>query len=151
MDIFTAMFYSWWKLLLYGRATLLFSAGLWYVLYARRKIISSCRVIAFLYLILFVYSFFLNKQTRHGRNIVSFCFFLFICGRAKCLSREQCVWVTSARVVALYSSFSLQKNLERWPAALYEAGRSVLTLRWLMSYIYIYIYIYIWSAYSWYF
>ena len=32
---------------------------------------------------------FLSKQTRHGRNIVSFYFFLFICGRAKCLSCEQ--------------------------------------------------------------
>jgi len=38
---------------------------------------------------------FLSKQTRHGRKIVSFYFFLFICGRAKCLSREQSVgsWV----------------------------------------------------------
>jgi hypothetical protein len=34
---------------------------------------------------------FLSKQTRHGSNIVSFYFFLFICGRAKCLSRNQCV------------------------------------------------------------
>ena len=31
------------------------------------------------------------KQTRHWRNIVSFYFFLFVCGRAKCLSREQSV------------------------------------------------------------
>ena len=34
---------------------------------------------------LFTFSF-LSKQTRHGRNIVNFYFFLFICGRAKCLS-----------------------------------------------------------------
>ena len=67
---------------------------------------------------LFTFSF-LSKQTRHGRNIVSFYFFLFICGRAKCLSREQCV-------AALCSSCSLPKYLERWPAALYEARRSVL-------------------------
>ena len=33
---------------------------------------------------------FLSKQTGHGRNIISFYFFLFISGRAKCLSREQC-------------------------------------------------------------
>jgi hypothetical protein len=33
---------------------------------------------------------FLNKQNSHGRNIV-FYFFLYICGRAKCLSLEQCV------------------------------------------------------------
>ena len=33
---------------------------------------------------------FLSKQTRHGKNIISFYFFLFINGRAKCLSREQC-------------------------------------------------------------
>jgi hypothetical protein len=64
---------------------------------------------------------FLSKQTRHGRNIVSFYFFLFRCGRAKCLSREQCV-------AALCSSCSSQKYLERWPAASKEAGRSVLTL-----------------------
>jgi len=38
---------------------------------------------------------FLSKQTRHGRNIVSFNFLLFITGRAECLSREQCVgWRT---------------------------------------------------------
>jgi len=36
---------------------------------------------------------FLSKQTRHGRNIVSFYFFLFICGRVKCISRKQCVAV----------------------------------------------------------
>jgi len=46
---------------------------------------------------------------------------LFICGRAKCLSREQCV-------AALCSSCSLQKYLERWSAALNEAGGSVLML-----------------------
>ena len=50
---------------------------------------------------------FLSKQTRRGRNIVSFfCFFLFICGRAKCLSREQ-------SVTDLRSSCSLSKYLER--------------------------------------
>jgi len=70
---------------------------------------------------------FLSKQTRHGRNIVSFYFFLFISGRAKCQSREQCVG-SSARVDTLCSSCSLQKYLERWPAALNEAGLSVLML-----------------------
>ena len=34
---------------------------------------------------------FLSKQTRRGKKIVSFYFFLFICGLAKCLSREQYV------------------------------------------------------------
>ena len=43
---------------------------------------------------------FLTKHTRHGRNIVSFYFLLFICGRAKCLSREQCVG-SNARADAL--------------------------------------------------
>ena len=38
---------------------------------------------------LFTFSF-LSKQTRHGRNIVSY-FFLFISGRSKRLSREQYV------------------------------------------------------------
>jgi len=33
-----------------------------------------------------------SLKTRHGRNIISFYFFLFITGLAKCLSREQCVW-----------------------------------------------------------
>ena len=58
--------------------------------------------------------------------LVSFYFFLFICGRAKCLSYEQCVG-SSARADALCSSCSLPTYLERW-AALYEAGRSVLVL-----------------------
>jgi len=62
---------------------------------------------------------FLRKQTRHGNNTVTFYSFLFICGRAKCLSREQCV-------AALCSSWSLQTYLERWPRAWNEAGRSVL-------------------------
>jgi len=34
---------------------------------------------------------FLSEQTRHRKKIVSFDFFLFVSGRAKCLSREQCV------------------------------------------------------------
>ena len=50
-----------------------------------------------------------------------------MCGCAKCLSREQYVG-SSARVDALCSSYSLQKYLERWPAASYEAGQSVLML-----------------------
>ena len=67
---------------------------------------------------------FLSKRTRLGRNIVSIVFsdlFLFVCDPAKCLLREQCI-------AALNSSCSLQKYLERWPAALYEAGWSVLML-----------------------
>jgi len=55
---------------------------------------------------------FLSKQTRHGRNIVSFYFFWFISGRAKCLSREQCVG-SSVRVAALCSSCIQLKYLER--------------------------------------
>jgi len=62
-----------------------------------------------------------SKQARHGRNIVSLYFFLFIRGRTKCLSREQCV-------AALCSSCSPWKYLERWPADLDEAGLSVLML-----------------------
>ena len=76
---------------------------------------------------LFILSF-LSKWTRHARNIVSFCFFLFIYGRAKCLLREQCV-ESSASVNAFCSSCSLPRYLERWPASLYEAGLSVLMLR----------------------
>jgi hypothetical protein len=53
---------------------------------------------------------FLSKQTRHGNNIVSY--FLFICGRAKCLSREQCVG-QSATADTLCSSRSLPQFLER--------------------------------------
>ena len=70
---------------------------------------------------------FLSKQTRHGRNIVSY-IVLFICGRAKCLSLEQRVG-SSARVDTLCSSCSLKKYLERWPTALNEAGPSVLMLK----------------------
>jgi hypothetical protein len=58
-----------------------------YALYVSHKFISSCRVLAscnpyYLFTLLF-----LSKQTRHGRNTVSFYFFLFVSGRAKCLSR----------------------------------------------------------------
>jgi hypothetical protein len=60
-------------------------------------------------------------------GIYSLSISFFICGRAKCLSREQCVG-SSARVEAFCSSWSLRKYLERWPAVLYEAGRSVLLL-----------------------
>jgi len=69
---------------------------------------------------LFKFSF-LSKQNKHARNTVSFYFFSFICGRAKCSSRKQ-------YVTALCSSCSLSKYLERWPAALYETKRSVLML-----------------------
>ena len=50
---------------------------------------------------------FLCKQTRRVRNIVSCYFFLFIFGRAKHLSREQCVG-SSAKGDALCSSSGLQ-------------------------------------------
>jgi len=89
---------------------LFFSARLPSVLYGSRKLISTRRVLPFCNLhYLFTLSF-LSKQTRHGRNIVSFYFFLFICGRAKCLSREQCVG-SSARVDSLCNSCSLQKHI----------------------------------------
>jgi len=95
-------------------------------LYVSHKLISSCWVLSFCkWYYLFTLSF-LSNQARHGRNIVSY-FYLFICCRAKCLSSEQ--WVgSSARVYAMCSSCSLQKYLERWPAAFYEAGRSVSVL-----------------------
>jgi hypothetical protein len=47
---------------------------------------------------------FLSKQTRHGRNIVSFYFFLFVCDRNKCLSREQCVGCRRCLVLQLQSA-----------------------------------------------
>ena len=50
---------------------------------------------------------FLSKLTRHGRNIVSCCFFFFICGRAKSLLREQCVG-SNAQGEALCSNSGLQ-------------------------------------------
>ena len=55
---------------------------------------------------------FLSRETRHVRNVVSFYFFLFVCGRAKCLSREQCVG-SNARIDALCSSCLLQKYVEQ--------------------------------------
>ena len=68
---------------------------------------------------------FLNKQTRHGRNIVSLYFFLFICGRAKCLSREQCVGSSAKETPCIQRAVC--KFLELWPAALCEAGLSLFT------------------------
>jgi hypothetical protein len=69
---------------------------------------------------------FLSKQTRHGRNTVSFYFFLFICGRAKCLSREQYVG-SNAKADALYSKNSLQVSrtvissfVRSWTIIVYE-------------------------------
>ena len=64
-----------------------FSVGFWYVPHVSRKLISSCRVLTFCnWYYLFTLSF-LSKQTRHGRNVVSYSF-LFIYGRgiaqAKC-------------------------------------------------------------------
>jgi hypothetical protein len=50
------------------------------------------------------------------------------CGRTKYSSREQCVGWRMLTVDALCCGCSLQKILERWSAALYEAGWSVLML-----------------------
>jgi hypothetical protein len=68
---------------------------------------------------------FLRKQTRHGRNIVSY-FFLFICGRTKSLSREQCVG-SSAKGDALCLKSSLQVSrtvtssfVRSWTVIVYE-------------------------------
>ena len=55
------------------------------LLYVSHKLVSLCRLLAFL----LPTPSFLSKQTRHGKNIVSF-FFSFICSRAKCLSRAMC-------------------------------------------------------------
>jgi len=69
---------------------------------------------------------FLRKQTRHGRNIVSFYFLLFICGHPKCLSCEQCVG-PSAKGDALCSKSSLQVSrtvtssfVRSWMIIVYE-------------------------------
>jgi hypothetical protein len=69
---------------------------------------------------------FLSRQTRHGRNIVSFYFFLFICGCAKCLLREQCVG-SSAKGDALCLKSSLQVSrtvtssfVRSWTIIVYE-------------------------------
>ena len=87
---------SWYTLIFFFVILFLFSPGFLYVLYVSHKLnfimLSSC---------LFYNSYslltlpFLRKQTRHGRNIISFYFFLFISGHAKCLLLEQCVgWWT---------------------------------------------------------
>ena len=69
---------------------------------------------------------FLSKQTRHGRNIISFHFFSFITGRARCLSREQCVCgATHVTVAALFCSSSLLCISNSDWATENEAGRSV--------------------------
>jgi hypothetical protein len=122
-EIWGLMLYSWWILLLCCWQTLFF---------CKMVLRTACKSSLFRLAesspfcnsyYLFTLSF-LSKQTRHGRNIVSY-FFLFICGRAKCSSCEQCVG-SSATVDAMCSSCSLPKYLELWPAALYEDGRSAL-------------------------
>jgi hypothetical protein len=69
---------------------------------------------------------FLSKQTRHGRNIVYFNFFLCICGRAKCLSPKQCVG-SNAKGDTLRSKSGLQVSrtvtssfVRSWMIIVYE-------------------------------
>ena len=67
-----------------------FSARLWYILHVSQKLISShWEFLPFCNSYYLFTLWFLSKQTRHGRNIISFHFFLFISGRTKCLSRKQ--------------------------------------------------------------
>jgi hypothetical protein len=105
----------------------LFPERLCYVLYVCHKLVTSCRVLAFLYLILFCLHFNFSVSRPGMGWMFSFYFFLFMCGRVKCLQREQCVGST-ARLDALCYNCSLSKYLEWWPVALYDAGRSVLML-----------------------
>jgi len=88
-------------------------------------LVSLCWVLASLWLTICLHFHILVHRPDMGGIV--FCFFLFICGRAKCLSREHCVG-SSARVYALWSSSSLQNYLEQWPATLYETALSVLML-----------------------
>ena len=86
---------------------------------------------------------FLSKQTRHGRNIISFYFFLFIWRGPKCSWREQCLvsramFGIESKSRRLVLQFESEQYLERWPAVLYEAGRSVLMLTfWRRNYFFL--------------
>jgi hypothetical protein len=122
----TQVLYSWWLLLLRS----------WHLFFLQDCVTYCMQVTSLFHHVesspfcnwyyLFTLSF-LSKQTRRVRNVVS-CFYLFIYGRSnRCSSLEQCVG-SSTRADAFRSSCSLPKYLERWPAALYEAGRSVLIL-----------------------
>jgi hypothetical protein len=66
-----------------------FSARLCYVLYGVTSLFYGAECSSFCNWCYLFSLPFLRKQTRHGRNIVSFYFLLFICGRAKCLSPKQ--------------------------------------------------------------
>jgi len=100
-------------------------AGLWYVLYV-------CQSYALFHCAEsspFCNSYhrftllFLSEQTRHGRKIVFFYSFLFICGRAK--HRTSNVWGHECNSSWLLLQLQSPAYLERWRAALKEAGRSV--------------------------
>jgi len=65
-----------------------------------------------------------SLKTRHGRNIISFYFFLFITGRAKCTVRAAC-GVTHVTVAALFCSSSLLCISNSDWATENEAGWSV--------------------------
>jgi len=66
---------------------------------------------------------FLSKQTRHGRNIVpsvSFCLYLV----ALNVYRASSAWGHECKSSCLMLQLQSVEYLERWPAALNEAGRS---------------------------
>jgi len=67
---------------------------------------------------------FLTKQTRHGRNIISFYFFSFITGRAKCFIARAMCGVKHVTVAVLWSSCSLLCISNSDWATENEAGRS---------------------------
>jgi len=72
--------------LLYSWQTFIFL--LWFSFFSFQHSCMYCMLVISLILSCLVLAYL---KTRHGRNIISFYFFLFITGRAKCLSREQCV------------------------------------------------------------
>jgi len=65
-----------------------------------------------------------SLKTRHGRNIISFYFFLFITGRANFIARAVCEW-THVTVAVLFCSCSLLCTSNSDWATENEVGRSV--------------------------
>jgi len=65
-----------------------------------------------------------SLKTRHGRNIISFHFFLFITVLAKCIARAVC-GTRHVTIAALFWGSSLLRSYSCVWAAEYEAGQSV--------------------------
>jgi hypothetical protein len=98
-----------------------FSAGLWYVLYAYFILLSSRLSVTHTICLHF---YFLVSRPSVRRTIFSFYFILIICSRAKCY-RASTVWGHECKSSCPVLQLQSADYLERWRAALNEAGKSV--------------------------